>query len=69
MASNKKRHKAAKQDRLQQQAEPPRQRDGDRRRRGAISVDKAIAEKRLMLQADAFFLPDSSVEGSRDSME
>jgi hypothetical protein len=60
MASAKRRRKAARQARKQQQARtgPFRHPDGDRRRRGARRVEDALAEKRAMRQLGAVLLPD-----------
>jgi hypothetical protein len=64
MASGKKRRKAARQARKQQQVRtgPFRHPDGDRRRRGARRVEEAIAQKRAMQQLGAVVLPDEPEE-------
>jgi hypothetical protein len=52
MASQKKRRKAVKLTREQQKPRtgPLRHKDGDRRRRGGLTADQAIANKRAMQQ-------------------
>ncbi len=59
MESGKKRKKAAKLDHLARQ--PPtgtfRLRDGDRRRRGGITVDQALAEKQARREGSLPPLP------------
>jgi hypothetical protein len=60
MASGKKRRKAAKLTKAQQHPRtgPFRHKDGDRRRRGGLTADQAIADKRLMQQLGAPIPPD-----------
>jgi hypothetical protein len=55
MASQKKRRKAVKLTREQQQPRtgPFRHKDGDRRRRGGMTADQAVANKRLMQELGA----------------
>jgi hypothetical protein len=55
VASQKKRRKAVKLIREQQQPRtgPFRHKDGDRRRRGGITADQALADKRAMQQLGA----------------
>ena len=64
MASQKKRRKAAKVTKAQQHlaAGPFRHKDGDRRRRGGITADQAVANKRLMQQLGAPIPPDPQEE-------
>jgi hypothetical protein len=60
MASRKQRRKAARSARKQRrpQTGPFRHPDGDRRHRGAMRVEDAIAIKRAMQQFEAPVLPD-----------
>jgi hypothetical protein len=55
MASPKKRRKAVKLNREEQQPRtgPFRHKDGDRRRRGGLTANQAIADKRAMQQLGA----------------
>jgi hypothetical protein len=55
MASQKKRRKAIKLNREQKQPPtgPFRHKDGDRRHRGGLTADKALANKRAMQQLGA----------------
>jgi hypothetical protein len=64
VASQKKRCKATKLSRQQQQAPsgPFRHKDGDRRRRGGRTADQAMANKRLMQQLGAPAAPDPDEE-------
>jgi hypothetical protein len=64
MASGKKQRKAARLARKQRQARPGpfRHPDGDRRRRGGLTADEALAQKRAMQQLGAA-LPPADEEG------
>jgi hypothetical protein len=64
MASQKKRRKAVKLNREQKQppAGPFRHKDGDRRRRGGLTADQALANKRAMQQLGAEVPRDSDEE-------
>lgn len=64
MASEKKRRKTVKLTREQPQARtgPFRHKDGDRRRRGGMTADQAIANKRAMQQMGTPIPSDSDEE-------
>jgi hypothetical protein len=63
MASNKKQRKEAKLARERTTGTPRRQRDDDRRHRGAMTVDQALVEKRLLHTTEMIIPPDETREG------
>jgi len=64
MASDKRRHKDAKLDRARQTpaSGPPRQKDGDRRRRVGLTADKGMADKMARLMPSGFINRPSTAE-------
>jgi hypothetical protein len=58
MASKKRQRKESKLAREQSTSTPRRQRDGDRRHRGAMTVDQALVEKRLLHSMEMIVPPD-----------
>jgi hypothetical protein len=63
MASNKKQRKDSKLERERAAGTPRRQRDGDRRHRGSMTVDRALVEKRLLHTTEMIILPEDPREG------